>query len=302
MKSLKLAVLFVLLGVVALWAGATFSRVKTWNNGDTLTASDLNAEFNNILNELDPGGVDDYSATATAMQSTSDPYPGGAASLATSLQGELERMRYQILQLKTSIQQSSATYWYEDVPATGHIEPTNIDSISTITFAVAGGTITNVGAIHFMDGSTMTSVSQWSQVAFSSANGHGSTATKIRRWAFPALISSGTAITCSDSAVLGTTCTVHEDGVYSGFYGDQFTDGANAFGVTMNSQQLTTNIQLTTATTILTGAYTPGANLSNMVYWKRWLPAGTIIRAHDQGAASGTAVFGEKFSIQKDSN
>ena len=26
------------------------SRVKTWSSGETLTASDLNAEFNNILN------------------------------------------------------------------------------------------------------------------------------------------------------------------------------------------------------------------------------------------------------------
>lgn len=128
MKSLKLAVLFVLLGVVALWAGATFSRVKTWNNGDTLTAGDLNAEFNNILNELDPGGVDDYSATATAMQATADPYPGSVASLATSLQGELERLRYQLLGLNNALH--SVTYWYEDAPTAG------IFTINTTTQAI----------------------------------------------------------------------------------------------------------------------------------------------------------------------
>lgn len=125
MRKLLLAVAAVLGINSAVWAGATFSRIKTWNTGEILTASDLNAEFNNILNNLTPAGVDDYSANNTEMRTVTDPYPGFSESLATSLQGEIERLRYQVLQLKKSIQVSSITYWYEDTPATG-------------TFVVAG--------------------------------------------------------------------------------------------------------------------------------------------------------------------
>lgn len=99
--------------------GSTFSRVKTWSSGETLTASDLNAEFNNILNNLTPAGVDDYSATTTEMRAVTDPYPASAESQATSLQGELERIRYQILEIKKSMQASNITYWYQDLPTAG---------------------------------------------------------------------------------------------------------------------------------------------------------------------------------------
>jgi hypothetical protein len=87
--------------------GATFSRIKTWI-AEVLTAADLNAEFNNILNNLTPTGIDDASANETAMQATADPYPGSVASLATSLAGELHRLRYLIRQI------TKKTYWYED--------------------------------------------------------------------------------------------------------------------------------------------------------------------------------------------
>jgi hypothetical protein len=53
------------------------SRIKTWVSGETLTASDLNAEFNNVINNMIPASIEDSSATATAMRATTDPYPGG---------------------------------------------------------------------------------------------------------------------------------------------------------------------------------------------------------------------------------
>ena len=53
----------------SLWAGATFSRAKDWVDQEVLTAADLNAEFNNILNNLDPAGIDDYSLSLSQMQS-----------------------------------------------------------------------------------------------------------------------------------------------------------------------------------------------------------------------------------------
>jgi hypothetical protein len=102
-----------------LWAGATFSRVTTWSDGQTLTAANLNAEFDNILNNGTPTGWDDYSATVSQMQSTADPYPGSVESQATSLAGEIERLRYQILEIKKAIQPSGVTYWYQDAPTAG---------------------------------------------------------------------------------------------------------------------------------------------------------------------------------------
>lgn len=86
--------------------GATFSRVKTWIAGETLTAADLNAEFDNILNNLDPDGIDDASTNAAAMQATADPYPGSVASLATDLTGEFHRIRYVL------DQRNNTSYWY----------------------------------------------------------------------------------------------------------------------------------------------------------------------------------------------
>jgi len=88
--------------------GATFGRTKVWIVGETLTAADLNAEFNNILNNLDPSGVDDASTNLSAMQTTVDPYPLSTPSLATDLAGEIQRLRYLIKQITGEAQ------WYMD--------------------------------------------------------------------------------------------------------------------------------------------------------------------------------------------
>ena len=43
-------------------AGGLFSRIKTWIKDEVIKASDLNAEFNNIITNLQPTKIDDYSA------------------------------------------------------------------------------------------------------------------------------------------------------------------------------------------------------------------------------------------------
>lgn len=92
--------------------GANFSAYKTFIAGETLTASDLNSSVSTILTNFTPAGMDDYSANVTEMRTTTDPYPAAAASLATSLQGELERIRYVIAQI------TGETYWYIDPDTT----------------------------------------------------------------------------------------------------------------------------------------------------------------------------------------
>lgn len=92
---------------------AVFSRIKDWTT-EVLTPTDLNDEFDNILNNLDPTGVGDYSATVLQMQIQTSPGVIGAESLATSLGGEIERLRYVIARLIGP----DVTHWYQNPPST----------------------------------------------------------------------------------------------------------------------------------------------------------------------------------------
>ena len=83
----------------------TWSRAKIWTAGETLTAAHLNAEFDNVLAESDPDGIDDASTDAAAQNAQSNPYSGGQV-LATSLRTEIQQLRYQIAQI------TGETYWY----------------------------------------------------------------------------------------------------------------------------------------------------------------------------------------------
>ena len=75
----------------------TWSRVKTWAAGQTLTHTDLNAEFDNILAESDPEGIGGASATEAKMQEMTDPYASSTTTpLATDLLGEIKRIRWQL--------------------------------------------------------------------------------------------------------------------------------------------------------------------------------------------------------------
>lgn len=76
--------------------------------GQTITAALWNNEYGNIFDNFEPHGMDDYSATDSQMQTEVDPFPGGATSRPTSLQGEIERLRYQLRIIL------GETYWYED--------------------------------------------------------------------------------------------------------------------------------------------------------------------------------------------
>lgn len=87
--------------------GALFSRVKTWVTTEDVTHSDLNAEFDNILNNLTAANVDDFSANASQMQTTADPGEVGSESLATSVAGEISRLRHLIREI------TGEDEWYE---------------------------------------------------------------------------------------------------------------------------------------------------------------------------------------------
>lgn len=85
---------------------ALFSRVHTWVSNEVLTASDLNAEFNNLLTYSDAAHYVGYSANTSQMQTTADPGGVGTESLAASIADELTRLRFAIKRMAGGAQ------WY----------------------------------------------------------------------------------------------------------------------------------------------------------------------------------------------
>jgi len=92
--------------------GGNFSRLTSRPTGNTINGPADDAEFDNIITNMTPSGLDDNSANIAQMRSTADPYPGLAESLATSTAGELERLRYSIQQI------TGQSQWYVDPPTT----------------------------------------------------------------------------------------------------------------------------------------------------------------------------------------
>lgn len=122
---------------------ALFSRVKTWVTNEVLTASDLNAEFDNILTNATANKVVGYSANSSQMQTADDPYPGGSVSLASSVAEEITRLRYVVKQL------SGQAQWYVDPPrsvATGalSVATADINDNAVTTVKIADSNVTEV--------------------------------------------------------------------------------------------------------------------------------------------------------------
>lgn len=83
------------------------SRVKTWIGREVLVYSDLNDEFDNIINNLEAANVDGYSASVAQMRETADPGGIGTESLALRISDELKRIRFALSRIV------GKTYWYE---------------------------------------------------------------------------------------------------------------------------------------------------------------------------------------------
>jgi hypothetical protein len=102
-----LATLFSAPWVYQAMAVGNCSVFRTWNTGDSVTASDLNSSFTTAaVTNSTPACVDDYSATVTEMQTVTDPYSSGTENQATSLAGEIERLRFMWKQA------FGLTHWY----------------------------------------------------------------------------------------------------------------------------------------------------------------------------------------------
>lgn len=118
---------------------AIITRTKTWSTGEVLTAAHLNAEFDGIVDNLDPTGINDESTDAAEQQATRDPYGSDTRVPSLSLEHELQTLRYQIKAL------TGTTYWYEN--ALGYVWiPADIMR-SEATAPVAGFSFTDDGTL-----------------------------------------------------------------------------------------------------------------------------------------------------------
>ena len=92
-----------------------------------ITSAERNAELANIGALMDAAGCGGHSDTDSDTQIQTNPYPGSVLSKATSIAGELERLRYQLAQIL------GTDYWYK--PAA-----TDLTSVGNVVVPL-GGTI-----------------------------------------------------------------------------------------------------------------------------------------------------------------
>lgn len=130
--------------------GANFPRIKNWVE-EILTYEDLNREIDNILENFNTDGMAGYSMNQAQMQEQTDPGGVGSESLATSLSGEIERLRFVIARI---VDNDPGTLWYQE-PARSLDELNEI--IDTVTSSnsrnriASGQTTGNSGQLNALD-------------------------------------------------------------------------------------------------------------------------------------------------------
>lgn len=159
------------------------------------------------------------------------------------------------------------------------------------TIPIAGWTATSSGQV----------AAPRSEVYVVGGNGFGSTNTRIRRMS-TTLVNTGSDITYSSTAAAGDSYLINSQGIYAITYQDGSNAIANTFGVSVNSNQLTTAVELITDSNraaviaVPTAAYLAVSVTLN-------LNAGDVVRPHtDQGQQSTTTNYRTMFRITKVSN
>lgn len=122
------------------------------------------------------------------------------------------------------------------------------------------------------------SVQSKHEIIADTGNGHGSTNTKIRR--LTNATTTGTYITRATSAADGDSYTINKDGPYGITYNDYHTSGSGQCGVSVNSNQLTTDgYSITAAHRYSFMGSSDAANQCQS--FTAWLQVGDIVRMHN---------------------
>lgn len=136
-----------------------------------------------------------------------------------------------------------------------------------------------------------------STVYLEGATGHGSTNTKIRIFT-TAVEEVGNDITFTQNATDGASFTINTNGVYAVTYRDGKGSGSMAMGVSVNSAELTTNIQSITAANRIDLQNTPGPNAGRLAT-SRYFSAGDVVRPHSDGTGDETSILVVGFRITR---
>lgn len=134
-----------------------------------------------------------------------------------------------------------------------------------------------------------------SMVRLNTANGYGSTNTKIRRFT-NIVTNQGSDITYTDSATLGASFTINTAGVYAISYGDQFSV-STSMGLSLNTTTPTVAINANAPTEIIHWLNTYAAAYPSVVSSTLFLPAGSVVRAHTDGSSTGANPSAGQFII-----
>lgn len=135
-------------------------------------------------------------------------------------------------------------------------------------------------------------------IRFDTHAGYGSTDTKIPFFTNKNTDTSSGQVTIVNNSTNGLRLTIATAGIYCVSYWFTFGNSNNG-GISLNSNQLTTNISTITASNRVGIATTPAADLNACVTWTGRLAVNDVIRPHTDGAAGGGTAARSGFSLCK---
>ena len=131
-------------------------------------------------------------------------------------------------------------------------------------------------------------ISEIQNIKVNTANGFGSSGTKIRRFTNEEYNNGSEILTYTQDATNGDFFTVNTACEVEIAVSDNF-GAANDFGVSLNASSLSTNFGALAVSERLIQASTTAVSISGAVSWHGSLVAGDVLRVHSQGSAGGTA-------------
>ncbi len=132
-----------------------------------------------------------------------------------------------------------------------------------------------------------TTPSTLSQLILNTGNGFGSTNTAIRRYGAVESLA-GLGFSYEDSAVDGMALTILAPGIWQFSCQDALAGGSTEIGISLNSAELTTNVNAILLANRLGFMTSAGAGLTGNVSAAVYCRANDVIRAHGDGTADAT--------------
>jgi len=134
-----------------------------------------------------------------------------------------------------------------------------------------------------------------SMVRLNTANGYGSASICIKRYT-NTVTNQGSDITYADSATLGASFTINTNGVYA-ISISTIAASSPVSGISLNTTAPATSVANIPVAERLNNGNSSGGNTASCS-WIGYLPSGSVIRPHCDGAATNSAA-NEQFTITR---